>query len=395
MDPRRLLDDSDGNGDSPPEPKRSRTARPSLASVIGEVLKGNSLQNICSALEPVLRKVVSEEVERGLGLNAPQPIHRSNPPLQIKAPELESTLQLCFAKRISQPVFTGSKIEDEEGKPLRILLVHVQGNQRVPTSLPYPIKVEIVVLYGDFLANEECKDWTKEQFNDKIVRERTGKRPLITGDVILTLRHGSAQVAGLTFTDNSSWIRSRTFRLGARVVPGTCSESRILEAFTKPFVVRDHRGELYKKHHPPSLSDEVWRLEKIGKDGAFHGRLDAGGINTVQDLLKLWVVDHTRLRAILGNGMSDKVFEVMIKHASTCIMGNKQYVLRTETQTVVFNPICQLVGFMVDEKICSTRDLVGLQRGYIEDLVRCAYTNWNSLEVVDGQPGENTLPSQD
>jgi hypothetical protein len=55
---------------------------------------------------------------------------------------------------------------------------------------------------------------------------------------------------------------------------------------------------VYKKHHPPMLDDEVWRLEKIGKDGAFHKKLQNDGVNTVQEFLKLSVVDPQRLRRV-------------------------------------------------------------------------------------------------
>ncbi|MBA0857464.1 hypothetical protein Goshw_012812, partial [Gossypium schwendimanii] len=54
--------------------------------------------------------------------------------------------------------------------------------------------------------------------------------------------------------------------------------------------------EVYKKHHPPMLGDEVWRLEKIGKDGAFHKKLAFEGVNTVQDFLKMSVVDPPKIR---------------------------------------------------------------------------------------------------
>lgn len=57
-------------------------------------------------------------------------------------------------------------------------------------------------------------------------------------------------------------------------------------------------NEVYKKHHPPNLSDEVWRLEKIGKEGAFHKKLTAAKITTVQEFLKLSVVDTLRLRKV-------------------------------------------------------------------------------------------------
>lgn len=46
------------------------------------------------------------------------------------------------------------------------------------------------------------------------------------------------------------------------------------------------------------LNDEVWRLEKIGKDGAFHKKLSKEGINSVQDFLKLYFVDFHRLKKV-------------------------------------------------------------------------------------------------
>lgn len=48
------------------------------------------------------------------------------------------------------------------------------------------------------------------------------------------------------------------------------------------------------------LNDEVWRLEKIGKDGAFHKKLSQQGIHTVQDFLKLSVVDPPKLRKVIS-----------------------------------------------------------------------------------------------
>jgi hypothetical protein len=55
---------------------------------------------------------------------------------------------------------------------------------------------------------------------------------------------------------------------------------------------------VYKKHYPPALHDEVWRLDKIGKDGAFHKRLNLASILTVEDFLRLVVMDPQRLRNV-------------------------------------------------------------------------------------------------
>lgn len=55
---------------------------------------------------------------------------------------------------------------------------------------------------------------------------------------------------------------------------------------------------VYKKHYPPALNDDVWRLEKIGKDGSFHKRLNNAGIFTVEDFLRLVVRDSQKLRTV-------------------------------------------------------------------------------------------------
>lgn len=55
---------------------------------------------------------------------------------------------------------------------------------------------------------------------------------------------------------------------------------------------------VYKKHYPPALADEVWRLEKIGKDGSFHKKLNKAGIFIVEDFLRLVVRDQKKLRNV-------------------------------------------------------------------------------------------------
>ncbi|XP_020243633.1 uncharacterized protein LOC109821886 [Asparagus officinalis] len=71
-----------------------------------------------------------------------------------------------------------------------------------------------------------------------------------------------------------------TKRLGLKVASGFCEGIRVQEAKKEAFNVKDNRGELYKKHYTPALKDEVWRLEKIRKDGSFHKRLNKSGILT-------------------------------------------------------------------------------------------------------------------
>ena len=102
-------------------------------------------------------------------------------------------------------------------------------------------KVEIVVLEGDF-DGDEHENWTTEEFKNNIVREREGKKPLLTGDAFVNLEDGTGVVGEISFTDNSSWTRSRRFRLGVRFVDNI-EGVRVREAKTESFIVRDHRGE--------------------------------------------------------------------------------------------------------------------------------------------------------
>jgi len=58
------------------------------------------------------------------------------------------------------------------------------------------------------------------------------------------------------------------------------------------------RGGSVQEALPPALNDEVWRLDRIGKDGAFHKRLNQAGIFTVEDFLRLVVMDPQKLRNV-------------------------------------------------------------------------------------------------
>lgn len=387
MAAKRFHEESGSDPDQPDE-KRIR-GRPSLMSVFGEVLTGNFVENFCTTLEPMLRKVVVEEVEKGIRKCR----FTKSPSFRIQAPE-PSTMRLNFTKNLSLPIFTGTKIVNDENKPLQLIIEDTSGdNQNILRALSLSLKVEIIVLDGDFPGGDR-ENWSTEEFDNSIVKERAGKRPLLAGDVHVTMRGGAAVIGDIEFTDNSSWIRSRNFRLGARVVPDSCKEFRIREAITEAFVVKDHRGELYKKHYPPKLDDDVWRLEKIGKDGAFHKKLASINVNSVQDFLKLSIVDPAKLKNILGVGMSDRMWESTIKHARTCTLGNKLYIYRGSHFTMTLNPICMVVKVKINGQTYATPPELSPIRTYLEELVRQAYANWDSLEVVDEVLNETSLLTQ-
>uniref|UniRef100_M1C9Q1 Calmodulin binding protein n=1 Tax=Solanum tuberosum TaxID=4113 RepID=M1C9Q1_SOLTU len=290
---RQSQDDSKSRLDAGSSEDKRRRSLPSLSSVITEVMNMSKVQHFMEpVLEPLIRKVVKEEVE--LALRKYMTTIKRNCGKDVFACELRS-LKLKFLDLISPPVFTGTRIEGEESS-LKVALVDVLTGEVVCSGPESCAKVEIVVLEGDF-DGDDGDNWTADEFKNNIVREREGKKPLLTGDAFLYLKEGIGWLSDISFTDNSSWTRSRKFRLGARIVDSFEGIS-VREAKTESFIVRDHRGELYKKHHPPSLSDEVWRLEKIGKDGAFHRRLSKERVNTVKDFLTLLYLDPTRLRNV-------------------------------------------------------------------------------------------------
>ncbi|MBA0851066.1 hypothetical protein Goshw_012526 [Gossypium schwendimanii] len=328
---------------TPDQDKRRRV--PTLRNVVQEVMKLQSVQHLLEpVLEPLIRRVVKEEVEVAFRKHLNNMKRNGGK----DANSTSRSLQLQFLNNLSLPVFTGTRIEAEECSAIKVAIVDSLTGQIVSSGPESSAKVEVVVLEGDF-DGDEGDNWTLEEFKNNIVREREGKKPLLAGDAFLTLTRGIGLVGEISFSDNSSWTRSRRFRLGARVVDGS-DGTRVREAKTESFIVRDHRGELYKKHHPPSLSDEVWRLEKIGKDGAFHKRLSRENINCVKDFLTMLFIDPPRLRHILGTGMSAKMWEVTVEHARTCVLDKRMHLYcppgSQQKSGVVFNIVGQVMGLL-------------------------------------------------
>ncbi|KAF8104727.1 hypothetical protein N665_0169s0011 [Sinapis alba] len=388
---KRLIQDQESDQENKTE---KRMKSPLFASVFGALNTENTMKTLSLALEPFLRKVVRQEVEDGISKRL-RSFSRS-PSFCVEAGEnIAPTLKLMFAKNVKKPIFTGSKIIDVDDNPLQIILVDVSNNDHynstAPVNLDRPIRLDIVALHGDFPSGDH--KWSSDEFDRNIVKERDGKRPLLAGEVTVTVRNGVGTIGDIEFTDNSSWIRSRKFKIGVKVAKGSSGQGvAVCEAMTEAFNVRDHRGELYKKHHPPMLEDDVWRLEKIGKDGAFHKKLSAENINTVQDFLKLSVVDLDRLRQILGQGMSDKMWDVTYKHAQECSLGNKLYIHRGPNFLLTLNPICEVTEAVINGQVISSGET--LNQHDIKRLALQAYIKWDLLEVMERKTNEVPLLTQ-
>jgi hypothetical protein len=206
-----------------------------------EAVKIDSFQKVCSSLEPLLRKVVGEEVERALVNFRPPKVGFRSLPKRIQGPN-QRNLRLQFRNKLALPLFTGSKVDGEQGSGIHVALLDADTGQIVSSGPEASAKLDIVVLEGDFAADDE-ENWSQEEFENAVVRERDGKRPLLTGELSVVLKNGVGILGELTFTDNSSWIRSRKFRIGVKVSEGILDGLQIREAVTEAFTVKDHRGE--------------------------------------------------------------------------------------------------------------------------------------------------------
>ncbi|KAJ3694437.1 hypothetical protein LUZ60_009917 [Juncus effusus] len=383
---KRKRDDQEEDPEMTRDKQIRKSPSLSLSSVVKQVMMANFQQDMAVAIEPLMRKVVREEVQRvllSLGF-----VDRKLE-MQTISPEKPS-YHLSFKYQPHIPIFSGSKIEDTEGSPLQILLIPTgPSSSSGSSSLPSQIKIEFVVLPGDFPSND---DWTSDEFEKAIVKEREGRKPLLIGPVNnITMRNGYVMTGDLQFTDNSSWIRSRHFRIGVRVVKGSCQGGLIKEAITEKFIVKDHRGELYKKHYPPALTDNVWRMKKIAKEGVFHKKLSEYNINNVQDFLKLWNVYPGQLRQILGSGMTDNMWKITINHAQTCDLGSKVYFYCKQNVVIFLNSICQVVRIKIGDVQCTFEDLNRNTMDFVQQMILEAYKDWANLMEADEMISETVV----
>ncbi|XP_022999040.1 protein SAR DEFICIENT 1-like isoform X1 [Cucurbita maxima] len=294
----------DGFGTPNKEPKRINI----FQKAVGEA-------SLLAFLEPLIRKAVREETECAISKLFPS--SSSSSVSEAETTTVGCNLQLLFESKLPDRIFTNNPLKADDGKPLKILLYDANSKTIVQSGPLSSAEVDFVVINGLFSSDRE--DWTEEDFNSKILSEREGKRPLLAGHQSIILKNGVGFIGDLSITDNSSWIPNKMFILGAKISPKNYGGQRVRPARSYPFSVKDGRGEGYMKHYPPRLQDEVWRLEKIRKDGKFHEQLTLHGIHCVKDFLLLNETNQPKLRHILDR-MSDKIWRKVLDHAKTCTM---------------------------------------------------------------------------
>ncbi|GJU30438.1 calmodulin-binding protein 60 E-like protein [Tanacetum coccineum] len=114
-------------------------------SVIVEALKVDSLERLTSSLEPLFRKIVSEEVERALTRYGHGQIAARSSPARIQSSE-GKILQLQFRTRMPPHLFTGGKVEGEQGAAIHVVLLDATTGNVVHTGPDSATKLNVVVL---------------------------------------------------------------------------------------------------------------------------------------------------------------------------------------------------------------------------------------------------------
>ncbi|CAM6034920.1 unnamed protein product [Sphagnum compactum] len=377
-----------------PERKRRWRTRSSLAGM--EILTSESC---LPPFESLFRRVVKEELDRALKNKLHCRVEtRVLPERIIQAPSKDSRiLQLVFKNKLPTQLFTATQVKAEDGSAICVQLLDVMTNQVVSVGPESTAKLQIIVLEGDFAAAEDddLGPYSNNLEAHHIVKERNGKRPLLIGDLLVTLKEGEGFLGEFQFTDNSSWVRSQHFCLGIKVAPGYCEGTLVRVGNTERFKVKDHRGKSYEKKHPPELDDEVWRLDSIRKDGTFHKHLILLNISTVEQFLRFETMQPGKLRQKLG--MSFKNWEATVKHAQTCQFGFKQHIYRPHSNlSIIFNNIFQLVAIIKNQSTHRAADsLTPKEKVMVDKHVKVAYEKWKELiQEYDGGTIEMNPSSQ-
>ena len=150
-------------------------------------------------------------------------------------------IKLQFETKLPREIFTGKKVEAEGPSPIKIQLLDTISGKLITDGPLSSKKVEIVVVKGDF-DPEQHESWTKEMFCKQMVSKRYQKSPpLLNGHRSISLQNGIGFVEDIVFTDNSSWGRSKMFRLGAKM--NGEEQHLVREGISNPFKVKDRRGE--------------------------------------------------------------------------------------------------------------------------------------------------------
>ncbi|XP_039172387.1 calmodulin-binding protein 60 C-like [Eucalyptus grandis] len=207
----------------------------SRCSCIGDALK-DDVQQACSTENAVKKPA------EAMGLANIHPPHLARANVKSTVKNDARNLRLQLRNKLSLPLFTEKKLEGEGGARISVALIDADTGDVVTSGPEASIKLDVVVLEGDFNKDDE-ENWAPEDFDSYVVKEREGKGPLLKGKLQVKLKAGVGELGDLMITDNSSWNRSKSFRIGLKVASRDGKSTRIREAKTDAFPVRERRTQ--------------------------------------------------------------------------------------------------------------------------------------------------------
>nr|CAB3462299.1 unnamed protein product [Digitaria exilis] len=250
-----------------------------------------------------------------------------------------TNIHLRFLNKWKPPIYTDKDITDENNAAIKVALF--EGDKKITAGPLSNAEIEILVLCGSFYKKSQ-DNWTEEEFDKHIVQGRDEQR-LVLGTVRLT--NGEVELSQIRFKEGSC---RKKISMAARFCKSKQVAGRVQEAIMDPVKVKDRRNEPNEKSESPRLYDDVYRIETIARDGAYHQRLQEANIHTVQDFLKALNKDPNELYKILQMKKKGKFWSKMIGHARKRTLEDrhelKAYQTEDGTVTLFFNCVHDLIG---------------------------------------------------
>ncbi|PIN04809.1 hypothetical protein CDL12_22652 [Handroanthus impetiginosus] len=337
-------------------------------------------QEIVPIVENLVRKVVKEEIQSA----QENFLTGGNRGLENEtAVSNERSLCLKFLDKVSLPVLTGKVIEGEGGTPIKVALVDKITEEVVKCVPESSSKVEILILEANNEVNEG--NWSVKDFNNRIISEGDKEKPHFAKRKYINLKDGTGTLCDTKLGHGADWMKSCKCRLGARME--SFGGIKVQEAWTESFMVSDSRSKLYGKHYPPSLSDDVWRLKNIGKNGARRKRLNNETILTVQDFLFLHSIDPHKLQQIVH--VHDEIWKETLAHAQTCVLDDQRmhlYYPSSESRMgVVFDVVGRLKGAIHDSRYVPDSNLLEAEQDFARKLLLSAFEYRKNIIPFDNE----------
>ncbi len=121
--------------------------------------------------------------------------------LQTPADCLPFRVQIAKLSEMPQRVYAGDDLKNSDGSPIEVVMINNRTGSIVSEGLESSAEVTVAVLEG---SSNVTGNWIE-------VKPRDGKPPLLAGCVTMTLKEGKGRLDNLHFTDNSSFVRSKSF----------------------------------------------------------------------------------------------------------------------------------------------------------------------------------------